>query len=347
MTRKYVSGAWTQWEHGSAELTVTSTSTGDLEFSDPAGHVLVRFEGGHIKTKFFDSSDIELPEAVTGVSVTQKAASSVSIVSTKSGGGSSSASIAAATQSKAGVMSAADKAKLDGLTGGTSLSGKKVGALGDSITEGYNTTRTYLQYLADLSDCTTYNYGLGGSRVVEISGDSVQSFVERASTVRTDLDILFVFGGINDFYWSECLLGEQYTVNSSTGAFTLNTDVTTFHGAYNTIMQTLITRLPTARIYLVTPIHAGRFSTGTKSTWMRNAKGLTLMDFIAAVKNVGELWGVPVIDLAAEAGMNPNVTASQQAYFNHNVPGTSNPDYLHPDANGHKRIAETLLKHII
>ena len=347
MRRIYSGSAWGRWELASSSgvAVADASSTADLEIADDAGNVLVRFHDGHIQTALFDSSDLDTPaDALTALSVDQPSATAATITATKGSGATTTLTIPAATTARAGLLSAADKARLDNLA--SPWAGKKIGALGDSITEGYNTTRTYLQYLADLTGCTTYNYGLGGSRIAEVSGDSVQSFVERASTVRTDLDVLLVFGGINDFYWSECYLGDQYTVSTSTGAFTLNTDTSTFHGAYNTIMQTLISRLPTARIILLTPIHAGRFSTGTKSTWMRNAKGLTLMDFIAAVKAVGLLWGVPVIDMASQSGLNPNVTASQQAYFNHNVPSTSNPDYLHPDANGHLRIAQTILRHL-
>jgi len=39
-------------------VNVTNTTSGDLEFSDESGNVLVRFSNGHVKTKNFDSSNI-------------------------------------------------------------------------------------------------------------------------------------------------------------------------------------------------------------------------------------------------------------------------------------------------
>ena len=59
------------------------------------------------------------------------------------------------------------------------------------------------------------------------------------------------------------------------------------------------------------------------------------------IKETGNVWGVPVIDLNSVSGLNPMVP-EQIRYF-------SNPetDQLHPNAEGHRRMALTLMYQLL
>ncbi|MDD6029206.1 MAG: SGNH/GDSL hydrolase family protein, partial [Kiritimatiellae bacterium] len=61
-----------------------------------------------------------------------------------------------------------------------------------------------------------------------------------------------------------------------------------------------------------------------------------LDDYVAAIKEAGNVWAVKVVDLHAVSGLFPN-TRAQDAWI-------SNPktDRLHPSTAGHARKAEAI-----
>ena len=56
-----INGQEISLESGSSIISSIDTSTADLQFADESGKIVVSFENGHIKTKNFDSENIELP----------------------------------------------------------------------------------------------------------------------------------------------------------------------------------------------------------------------------------------------------------------------------------------------
>ena len=133
-------------------------------------------------------------------------------------------------------------------------SGKVASFLGDSITFGVNTTKVYHQYLKELigfSVCN--NYGIDGASVT----NHYNGICTRYNNVASNSDIIFIFGGTNDFYFNKPL-GEWYTLNGTTR--TLNKDMSTFRGALAEICDGLITKFPTKQIVLMTPIHRFTFN---------------------------------------------------------------------------------------
>ena len=374
IARSYSSGAWSPWRFVDGGITSTDDAIGDLDISDPDGNVLARFENGHLRTRDFYSGNIYTKAQVDAQIPAGIAADAIGDLDISDPDGNVlarfenghlrtrdfySGDIYTKAQVNAliaasGGGSPANIATVNGfsLTNGGNVRtsppylrwhGKRVGAIGDSITYGYNTTKTYLQYLADELDCTPVNLGSNSS---EIAGSSSNGFIARAASIPTNLDLLLILGGVNDFLWasSSFQIGDVYTVSS--GSLVMNTDTTTFCGAYNTLLQTIVARIPGKPIYLMTPLHHANFGSADRSSWKKNAAGQTLSQFVEAIKEIGKFWGFPVIDLYNEAGMNPNIEALRLKFFNHYVPDSTNNDSLHPDANGHKRIAETILMHI-
>lgn len=207
-------------------------------------------------------------------------------------------------------------------------SGKIASFLGDSITYGANTAKIYHQYLKELvgfSVCN--NYGVDGSSITNHSN----GICTRYNSVASNSDIIFIFGGTNDFYYNKPL-GEWYTLSGTTR--TLNNNMSTFRGALAVICDGLITKFPTKQIVLMTPIH--RFTFGSQQTDLQaNANGLYLDDYVECVKEAGKIFGIPVIDLNGESGLYPMNTENANAYFH-----TS--DKLHPNADGHLKMARTI-----
>lgn len=215
-----------------------------------------------------------------------------------------------------------------GSVAGSEWSGKVASFLGDSITYGAKTTKTYHQYLKELvgfSACN--NYGIDGASVTNHSN----GICTRYNNVASNSDIIFIFGGTNDFYYNK-QLGEWYTLSGTTR--TLNKDVSTFRGALAEICDGLITKFPTKQIVLMTPIH--RFTFGGQQTDLQaNASGLYLDDYVECVKEAGKIFGIPVIDLNGESGLYPMNIENANAFF-------STTDKLHPNANGHLKIAKVI-----
>ena len=207
-------------------------------------------------------------------------------------------------------------------------SGKVASFLGDSITYGANTTKIYHQYLKELvgfSACN--NYGIDGASITNHSN----GICTRYNNVASNSDIIFIFGGTNDFYYNKPL-GEWYSLTGTTR--TLNKDMSTFRGALAVICDGLITKFPTKQIILMTPIHRDRLR-NQQTDLEANASGLYLDDYVECVKEAGRIFGIPVIDLNGESGLYPMNTENANAFFH-----TS--DKLHPNANGHLKMARVI-----
>ena len=207
-------------------------------------------------------------------------------------------------------------------------SGKVASFLGDSITYGAKTTKIYHQYLKELVGFSTCNnYGIDGASITNHSN----GICTRYNNVASDSDIIFIFGGTNDFYYNKPL-GEWYTLSGTTR--TLNKDVSTFRGALAEICDGLITKFPTKQIILMTPIHRDRLR-NQQTDLEANASGLYLDDYVECVKEAGKIFGIPVIDLNGESGLYPMNTENANAYFHAD-------DKLHPNANGHLKMARVI-----
>lgn len=115
-------------------------------------------------------------------------------------------------------------------------SGKKMNALGDSIVKGSN--GNFIKVIGGILNLEEVrNYGIGGSRIASSDIDSdLPPAVLRYADMDDDADIILVHGGTND-YTGQIPLGD-----------TNSTDVTTWNGALNVLMDGLREKYPTALI---------------------------------------------------------------------------------------------------
>lgn len=232
--------------------------------------------------------------------------------------------------------------------------GKRVGFIGDSMTDPRNNSkdipRKYWNYLHEWLGITPYVYGVSGRQWDDVPRQARALKEEHGDSV----DAITVFIGTNDFN-AGVPLGRWYdeaedTVTAAVhGKKTVyrrkrrvySVDGTTFKGRINIAIQYLKTLFPDKQIVLLTPIHRARAEFGDTNiqpdeSW-QNLCGEYFSAYVSAVKEAGNVWGVPVIDLNAVSGLNPMVTA-QQPYFH-----DAATDLLHPGDKGQRRLALTLV----
>ncbi|GHT63084.1 hypothetical protein AGMMS50239_18300 [Bacteroidia bacterium] len=226
-------------------------------------------------------------------------------------------------------------------------SGKRVAYLGDSMTDPNSnaTTKFYWQYLNELLNIEYFVYARSGYQWHDIYKMAEKLYVEKENSI----DAIFIWAGTND-YNDNLPLGQFFaeTVretnhNGVTVTRKYRTPIladSTFCGRINKVLSYLKTNFPTKQIVILTPIHRGYAYFGTKNVqpdeYFANGQGLFLDAYIDALKHAGSVWAVPVIDLYALSGLYPNLD-SQTRYI-----GNSDNDRLHPNANGHYRIAKTI-----
>ncbi|MBO7148434.1 MAG: SGNH/GDSL hydrolase family protein, partial [Clostridia bacterium] len=205
--------------------------------------------------------------------------------------------------------------------------------LGDSITAGSNTDKTYHSYLADRLYITVDKQGQSGSNIAGPGSNDQDSFIERVPKIKEDTDLIFVLGGINDF-------GQN--------AGTLER----FVPGIRTLIESLITRFPNKPIVFSTPLqNGGYFSTTT------NDASETLKQYVDEIEAACEEYGIPVIktyrnevfDKFLTWDENKNVTGFVTDYFTYFDKKANEQkigDGLHPNEAGHEIMADFFEKEL-
>ena len=228
--------------------------------------------------------------------------------------------------------------------------GARVAFLGDSITDARQigtTNNVYWNNLVDILGIQPYVYGISGHRMNQIIGQGERLEREHGQ----DVDAIIVFIGTNDYNGS-VPLGEWYTYSyeKTTVANSLQPraeifrrhrelvyDDATFRGRANTTLRWLKTHYPDKQIIFLTPIHRGFARFGDNNIQppesFANGCGSFIEEYIQAVREIADVWAVPVIDLASISGLYPLV--DEQAHYFRNA----ETDRLHPNTPGHLRMA--------
>lgn len=226
--------------------------------------------------------------------------------------------------------------------------GKRVAFLGDSITDvcHVGTEKNYWQYLSEGLGIEPFVYGLDGDTWAGIYNQAKRLREEHGD----DVDAISVFCGTND-YMGGVPLGEWYTVSeeevNTWGKMAVkrrrhfSQDVETFRGRINRAMAYLKETFVNQQIFLVTPIHRA-FATFSDENvqpeeTFPNDLGLYVDSYVEAIKEAGNVWAAPVIDLNATSGLYP-LFKSHVRFFH-----DEKTDMLHPNAEGHYRIAKAML----
>lgn len=227
--------------------------------------------------------------------------------------------------------------------------GRRVAFLGDSITDARQIAQTnniYWNFLRDILGIEPYVYGISGHRMNQIIGQGERLMAQHGQNV----DAILVFIGTND-YNGNIPLGEWYSYSDQKTIDDgpvevvrrhreLNYDDSTFRGRANTTVRWLKTNYPDKQIIFLTPIHRGYAKFNDKNIQpeesFANACGHFIDEYVQAVKEIADVWAVPVIDLSAISGLYPMLDEHSHYFRN------ADTDRLHPNTPGQLRMAYAL-----
>lgn len=231
--------------------------------------------------------------------------------------------------------------------------GKRVAFLGDSITDKIHvgTTKNYWQYLGEILGITPVVYG--------INGNTYAGVLEQAKKLKSEspenIDAIVVFAGTNDFNGG-VPIGQWYVYADAPAPVEdgktqvrrrrmPDFDGSTFKGRINKVMAFLQENFADKRIILLTPIHRGYANFAADNVQpdesFPNRAGLYIDAYVDAVKEAGNVWAVPVIDLNSVCGLYPNAPSHAKFFANKDT------DLLHPNALGHLKIARAMASQML
>ena len=234
--------------------------------------------------------------------------------------------------------------------------GKRVAYFGDSITDPRNngSKKKYWGFLQDWLGITPYVYGVSGRQWNDIPRQAQKLQEEHGDSV----DAILIFIGTND-YNAGVPIGEWFTERPEKvmagihepkhmvdrrHRYPVMSD-STYRGRINKALDCVKRMYPSKQIVLLTPIHRAEFYANEKNWQPRedytNQCGEYIDAYVESVKEAGNLWAVPVIDLNALCGLYPLM--DEMAPYFHN---TEN-DRLHPNDVGQARMAQTLMMQLL
>jgi len=166
----------------------------------------------------------------------------------------------------------------------------------------------------------------------------VGASMAKSSTYPTKHSIMFSF--INKNY----LHTDMITILAGTNDFKLNVplgeiskkgdknfDETTFYGSYTKLLDYILKQNQWIKIYLFTPLQRDN---GGYDINKINSAGFKLIDYVNAVKKIGELYNLPVLDLYSVSGID---LSNIKQYTR---------DGLHPNDLGYKLISKPIFDFI-
>ncbi|MBQ8885599.1 MAG: SGNH/GDSL hydrolase family protein [Clostridia bacterium] len=208
------------------------------------------------------------------------------------------------------------------------LTGKKVGFLGDSITERYSASTYETCYVARFAqahpESKVFNYGISGTKIarkLKVNPDSMvdkNHFVTRLQKMEDELDLIFVFGGTNDYSNGDIPMGKFG-----------DTTTDSFYGCLYDLSMELIKKYTRARIVFATPL----YRSDVKGATIREDGAFTLDDYAEAIRENAAYFSFPVLDLRRVSGIQPEIPLIKEKFT---------ADGLHPNDEGHKRLFEII-----
>ena len=213
------------------------------------------------------------------------------------------------------------------------LKNKKIVFLGDSITEGHGVKapeNRFVDRIAAQTGAICKNFGIGGTRIAKQTVPSPSErwdldFLSRVPELDEDADIVVLFGGTNDWGHGDAKFGDFES-----------RDIYTFYGALHTLYTMLIEKYPSSQIVVLTPLHRSRPNELEPITDTEHSnKPQILKDYVNAIREVAEYYSIPVLDLYKTSGIQPEIPVIKEMYI---------PDGLHPNDEGHKLLANRIVK---
>ena len=208
--------------------------------------------------------------------------------------------------------------------------GKRVGFLGDSITQ----NAEYVNSYAKLTGCTAVNYGVSATHMACRSSSDTNAFEKRCINMAKNLDMVIVFGGTNDFGHTDTADFGEFSNGAKTGKYT-------FYAGLHRLFSALRKRYPNIPVVVMLPIHHGteidqkEYVVNADKSIVEgtNAKtGKTLLEYVNAIREVAAYYSLIVLDVYSYSGLTPmtEIGADNRVFFR---------DGLHLNAAGGERLA--------
>ena len=166
-------------------------------------------------------------------------------------------------------------------------------AFGDSITYGADYSLQYAQMNYPYPTLVSSSLGFKGFTNYAVSGSTIATDVDNLPSIYNQLlyaddeaDIVSVMGGVND-----------YNRNVELGTIS-DTTTNTFYGSLKAICQLLLDKYPDAFVFIMTPYK--EYCYHEFACTDLNAAGYNLQDYARALKEVAELYDIPVLDMYEE-----------------------------------------------
>jgi len=209
------------------------------------------------------------------------------------------------------------------------LENKTVVFLGDSITAGSSADSDEKVFHSimkrEMRIKMVINLGAGGTRIARQLFPSEEKIYDDDFNLRYDRtgkcgDIIFIFGGTNDFGHGDAPIGSE-----------TDDTVYTFFGAFNILLDKAIKDYGKENVIVITPMHR-KGEDNPKGEGKKTIDGKPLFAYVEAEKLAAKSKGIKVIDLWTERRLDPNDEANEKLFA----------DGLHPNNAGHKLLAEIL-----
>lgn len=208
------------------------------------------------------------------------------------------------------------------------LKGATVNFIGDSITEGVGAScaeNRYTDVFARQFGAKVNNYGISGSRIARQSVVTQErldrDFCMRLPEMDENADAVVVFGGTNDYGHGDAPLGVPQ-----------DRDESTFYGACHVLMSGLLERYPGKPVVILTPLHR-LDEDNPRGDGSKPRSIAPLSAYRKILMEVAEYYALPVLDLYATSGIQPNNPVSRERLC---------PDGLHPNDAGHALLANRI-----
>ena len=166
------------------------------------------------------------------------------------------------------------------------LMGKKILFIGDSITTGGG----FRPLIVNKFNMTEISGGYSGGRnVTYISGKS-NCVLEHLTDIEDDKPhIIYIALGTNDYS------------GAPIGTLDDNADIQTeenysFYGCYKKLINSLYAKYGNVPIVLATPFQ--------RKTQSENSLGLTLLDYVEAIRNIAQYYGLLISDMYSKSGLS-------------------------------------------
>lgn len=188
--------------------------------------------------------------------------------------------------------------------------GKPYGGVGDNAI-GYQTV-----IMQTLGLAVNDNQGVSGRPMANGTSAGAGTVTTGKAQTYTSHDLVIIAAGTNDFRLS-VPMGSLGQIGDT------SFDDTTFYGAYRDLVEYILTQKPSIRIVLFTPLQRDNAGYDVNFT---NSAGFKLIDYVNAVRQVGEMYSVPVCDMYAESSFTKKTLTLYTL------------DGLHPNDTGYARM---------